>query len=481
MNATPDRLISCDGVKFMSLVWSTYGFTWLLGTLYSEAWTTTNLLPTLMNVREFLFQIVINFPFSSDSTFVVAGCLLTYNWMRNFDKEKKITWKTMVHYYLHRYFRLMIPLMLVLMFYTCLYKLLVAGPLIPPQISDADRCREQWYINLFLLHNLINGNGMCLTWTTNVAILFQFHLIGPLILIPLALLPVLGYVMFGLTYLAHLITLGIFSAKLADQEGLDGFGVWLNDILLTPWCRAGPILIGMAVGYALYLHKKKPFNVHWLARVIAWICTIGLLMAPIFSTYDALREGGNSWNRAAAINYQLWSRNAFGLGVGWLIFSAETGIGGFPGRFLRYKQWIPLSRLSYVTLLLSAIFIFRNVYSQMEPITITGHVILYFFFGNMTFSLIVAFVLSLLMQFPFCEVENAFLHKTKRDLIKMGRNPLNEMMKSQPSSPKISVTPPYLHSVSSNPEISTTTPSGLTVSGRPAMDLHRSISHTSQL
>ena len=32
-------------------------------------------------------------------------------------------------------------------------------------------------------------------------------------------------------------------------------GAWFTDYLVTPWCRAGPYLIGLAVG--IYLHGIK--------------------------------------------------------------------------------------------------------------------------------------------------------------------------------------------------------------------------------
>lgn len=128
------------------------------------------------------------------------------------------------------------------------------------------------------------------------------------------------------------------------------------------------------------------------------------MMAPIFSTYGVLKEGGESWSKADSINYNLWARTAFGLGVGWCIFSAETAFGGrfliiffffycllkiqfldktyismdlicklmtgYPGQIMKYRGWIPVSRLTYIAMLMTPIFTFRNIYVQPFPVII---------------------------------------------------------------------------------------------------------------
>lgn len=56
--------------------------------------------------------------------------------------------------------RLVIPMMLVILVYSCLYKYLVSGPMIPPQITDAENCKTAWWQNILMLHNLIDTDNM---------------------------------------------------------------------------------------------------------------------------------------------------------------------------------------------------------------------------------------------------------------------------------------------------------------------------------
>lgn len=51
-------------------------------------------------------------------------------------------------------------MMLTIMLYACLYKYLVAGPIIPKQITDAENCKVNWWANLLMIGNLANTDAM---------------------------------------------------------------------------------------------------------------------------------------------------------------------------------------------------------------------------------------------------------------------------------------------------------------------------------
>lgn len=63
-------------------------------------------------------------------------------------------------------------------------------------------------------------------------------------------------------------------------------------------------------------------------KTVVWL-TVGVCVsAPIFGTYSRLKEGGHEWSRSESIMYYLFGRTTFSLGIAWIIYSAETGIGG---------------------------------------------------------------------------------------------------------------------------------------------------------
>ena len=49
--------------------------------------------------------------------------------------------------------------MFVTMFYTCLYEYFTSGPMVPPFITDAENCRNNWWINLLMLNNLVDTDN----------------------------------------------------------------------------------------------------------------------------------------------------------------------------------------------------------------------------------------------------------------------------------------------------------------------------------
>ena len=53
-------------------------------------------------------------------------------------------------------FRLVPTLMMVLMFYAAMYKYVSGGPLAPIKVQDAENCKENWWTDLLLVHNLVN-------------------------------------------------------------------------------------------------------------------------------------------------------------------------------------------------------------------------------------------------------------------------------------------------------------------------------------
>lgn len=55
----------------------------------------------------------------------------------------------------------------------------------PEKITDGENCKKNWWVNLLLVHNLVRRTEQCLAYTWFIAVVWQLHIVAPLILIPL--------------------------------------------------------------------------------------------------------------------------------------------------------------------------------------------------------------------------------------------------------------------------------------------------------
>jgi hypothetical protein len=90
----------------------------------------------------------------------------------------------------------------------------------------------------------------------------QFHFIAPLVLIPLAYGKlILGGVLSCLMFLTSILsTLFIIMNRPGAEVGLFGpEGQYYNEWVYTkPWCRIGPYVTGILLGYVLFIRKSSP-------------------------------------------------------------------------------------------------------------------------------------------------------------------------------------------------------------------------------
>lgn len=65
-----------------------------------------------------------------------------------------------------------------------------------------------------------------------------------------------------------------------------------------------------------------------IAIAIGWIVSLTLILTVTFLTYDQFKEGGELWGQSATAAYYTLSRQAWAVGVGWIVFVCRLGYGG---------------------------------------------------------------------------------------------------------------------------------------------------------
>ena len=53
--------------------------------------------------------------------------------------------------------RLFPTTLMVILVYAYLYKYLTEGPINPPEITDAETCKDKWWLSVFMLQNVVDN------------------------------------------------------------------------------------------------------------------------------------------------------------------------------------------------------------------------------------------------------------------------------------------------------------------------------------
>ncbi|XP_013390848.1 nose resistant to fluoxetine protein 6 [Lingula anatina] len=402
-------LTCVNGIRFLSLSWVIWGHTYAFIVFFVD-----NLVPVYQDLtKRWTMQVLLQGTFSVDTFFVLSGLLVTYLTLREMKKGSgrfRINWGL---YYFHRFWRLTPPYMLVLMVYAVTTKYWATGPLWPEQGAMDQFCNETWWTNLIYVNNFVQMDKMCMGWSWYLSNDMQFYVVSPLILIPLFWHIVAGGAMLLYFLLASLIYTGLmcsihnFGPGLATQsDQLTYFDL----VYIKPYARIGPYLMGMVVGYVLYLTECKP-KMNKMIALGGWVVATACALAVVYGVYDVYQ--GHPLSNDVGAFYNTMSRTVWGACVGWVIYACCTGYGGFVNTLLSWGAFVPLGRLTYCAYLIHPIIMFV-VYSVRERlIFVTDVSATYFFFGHMVMTYGCAFVVSMVFEAPMMGLEKAILNRDK--------------------------------------------------------------------
>ncbi|KAI0242823.1 O-acyltransferase like protein [Lamellibrachia satsuma] len=199
-----------------------------------------------------------------------------------------------------------------------------------------------------------------------------------------------------------------FSVELVNMSALSKKLSYLEllGLYIQPWTRFGPYAIGIALGMIMYRTKCR---VHMPKSVVivGWLFSFCVSSAAMYGGY-----GLTGWSGARHA-YMAMCRNAFALGIGWLVFACCTGYGGFVKRFLSWNVFIPFSRLTYTLYLIHPLIIYGYTYGRNQLIYVQYSTMMmlflaYWLLGNMSAS-----VLSACFELPFMELERVIFSRRR--------------------------------------------------------------------
>ncbi|XP_042904054.2 nose resistant to fluoxetine protein 6 [Parasteatoda tepidariorum] len=374
-----------------------------------------NVIPQVDNLP---FQAVLNGWYSVDSFFVLSGFLMSYLYFQDCEKRKgKTPW---LYFYVHRYLRLTPVYMIVLAFYATVLPVMGSGPFWRDTNVDQN-CHKNWWWNLLYINSVqkINYKEHCFALTWYLANDMQFFALSPLFLITLWRWPKIGYATmtlflcgswlcgFIITYHYDLLagTLGDIRHMETDTTYLQRFLEYMDKIYYKPYTRIAPYLIGIALGYVIF--KKKITNIS-LNRATLWTGWLLSITSGLYCVYGTYHQ---TPNLVGASFYNALTRTVYGLSLSWLIFVCLSGHGGVVDKFLSYKLFIPLSRLTYCAYLIHVILMDLYSSNQRQTLDFNHQTMVMLFLGLLMVTYAFSMLISLTFESPLIRLEKLIRNK----------------------------------------------------------------------
>ncbi|XP_021367674.1 nose resistant to fluoxetine protein 6-like isoform X2 [Mizuhopecten yessoensis] len=409
-----DKFEAVNGIRFLSMAWVILGHTFLHITSSGIMENRLTFVPAVLH--QVSAGVIVNSLLSVDTFFTLSGLLLSYVFMKEMKRQDgKINW---FMYYLHRFWRLTPPYMLVMFMYVALMRYTGDGPFWPKNGHEKDFCAKTWWRNLLYINNFVDSFNSCMVWTWYLANDMQFYLISPLLLVPLYFSRRHGGLVCGVFLLGTTITSYVVSYQLdlsavmfnANSTSTTNEDNYFPYYFVRPYCRMGPYIVGIVAGYILYVNEGN-YKLSKGLNMLLWFLMTVTGSVVTYGVYGPAT--GTNWDPSIAALYNATHRTVWGVCVSWVVVACVTGYGGFINTLLSWKAFIPLGRLTYCVYLVHPLLLFYFTATMRHTIYVTNYTLIYIFLGTLTLSNMLAFLTSLVFEAPMKELEN-IIFKRKR-------------------------------------------------------------------
>ncbi|KAK8751338.1 hypothetical protein OTU49_014264 [Cherax quadricarinatus] len=177
-----------------------------------------------------------------------------------------------------------------------------------------------------------------------------------------------------------------------------------------PWCRAGPWLVGIWLGYLIYNQGSKKATLEKWQVVAGWTAAVitGFLVVFGIWSYNTVPPMVE-YDVVTQVVYGGLHRYAWACAVAWVIYASHNGYGGLVNEFLSHPVWQPLSRLTF-TLYLVALTLQNLIsYNSKIPYYFTHLNKVIETVGALVISGLLASVVYLTVEAPIIGLERCLL------------------------------------------------------------------------
>ncbi|XP_046865193.1 nose resistant to fluoxetine protein 6 [Drosophila willistoni] len=345
--------------------------------------------------------------FSVDTFFFITGLLLVFGGMRTLEKSKGKVNVLMM--YLHRYLRLTPVVAFAILIYMRILPLLGDGPFYTGYFEDYnENCQKTWYMTLLYVHNYATKD-LCLSHTWYLAADMQLYVVSVPLLI--ALYKWGKKAVIGIMVLIILLAICLFCEIAFAQYSIHDRTTFTL-VYYASHTQASPYFIGLLFGYLLHFNRGKSFELHRLIICLGWLISLGLLLTCVFSlsAYDGIDKVLPYLEDAFHLTL---ARIAWPLGLCWIVFACMQGYGGPANSFLTSPLWQPLSKLSYCTYIFHMFFVALNMGITRTSTVFSDYNVMLRFWGDFGFSILLSYLIYILVEVPFGNLETLLLPTRK--------------------------------------------------------------------
>lgn len=407
----PDSIGSIHGIRFFSLLWVV-----TVHTIFYQIDFLKNVPAGFRISEDFFAQPISNSTYCVDSFLFLSGFLLSYT----FYKSKSVNFKCkgpvnvmgkvgeFFTMFVHRYLRLTPVYIVTILFSDVLFTYYRQFSSLQTTEQPDVNCPKYWWRNLLYINNFYPRSEMCLSWSWYLSVDTQFFMVSTILLILSTIWFKAAVTVLVICVVICISVTGYSSYAVGYIPSMDEQYVKLDAIYDFPWNRIGPYLIGVVTGYILTVKLEGKLNVKKPYLILMWIIFPMINLWIVFTLY------GRQVSVEFSAVYMGISRTLWGFGLGWLFIACATNNAGIINKFLSFRGWIPLSRLTYCGYLLNPLLIHVIYMGAETDQSATAGGFAMAIFGTFIMSLIMAFFHSLFFESPYILLTKMLSNKLRK-------------------------------------------------------------------
>ncbi|XP_063992303.1 nose resistant to fluoxetine protein 6-like [Diachasmimorpha longicaudata] len=368
-------------------------------------------------------SIFLNNPLLVDTFLLLSGFLFARILLKELDKRRSVNF---LFLYILRYIRLTPAYLVILGLYVTWLPRLDSGPLWYRMIEEKERCQASWWTNILYVNNYVNTNHLCMFQSWYLSVDTQLFVLAPAIIYPLWRWRKTGeLILAGVTALSIAVPFTVTLVNRLDPT-LMAYREEIQDISTNDFFRSSYIkthmrssayFFGLIYGYLLYRIQAADCKLTKNYVRIGWILASVSLITSMFSIgiFYGPRKDYGPLDAAiySALHRALWS-----FGTGWVLVACITDNSGPIRNFLKWRAFVPLSRLTYSAYLVNGLVELYGVSTTRTPQHLDNLSLVAKVFSHLMLTFIGAILLSTMFESPILGLEKIFLRPVLKNLEK---------------------------------------------------------------
>nr|XP_032515089.1 nose resistant to fluoxetine protein 6-like [Danaus plexippus plexippus] len=396
---TSNSLLCLDGIRAISMLWVIVGHSYSSQVSYS------------INVQDFFKWMssleaiwIMAAPICVDTFFLLSGLLIVYVTAAKYNYMQLL--KNLHLFYLNRLLRMFPLLALTVLLEATLFNHVADGPFWNKYAENIHKCKTYWWSTLLYIQNYVNPENLCLTATWYLAIDVQLHILSPLLLFwVLGRQRKVAWAALTCVWLASLTAATIYnfikefpSSPLMPSRLLENV-YYMTYYYMNTLTRANVFIIGMMLGYLLYIWKGHQLKISKVLNMFLWIISLSICALIIYCIHPTLQIDYENQILDSIINS--FMRPLWALALSWIIFACVKGYGGPINWLFCWSLWKLPARISFSLYLLHMPFIEIINATTIFPLYFDDRAIIFKYMGILFLTMMVGFIATVLIEQPF--------------------------------------------------------------------------------